>query len=179
MINRNRRQSGFSLIELLIVVAIILIIAAIAIPNLLSARKTSANSQAAGNARTFNTAIKVFQGQCTQALPATPGDMTNPAPTGVTVFPSGSCTAAAVAGSGALGPSWAPAKTGSGTVGSFTYTYQTDGLVPDGGWQLTVICANTNACSDAYYIDGNGTFTHAGDGVGATAPSATSPPVGS
>jgi prepilin-type N-terminal cleavage/methylation domain-containing protein len=34
----NRKQKGFSLIELLIVVAIILIIAAISIPNLLRAR---------------------------------------------------------------------------------------------------------------------------------------------
>jgi len=35
---KNQREKGFSLIELLIVVAIILIIAAIAIPNLLRAR---------------------------------------------------------------------------------------------------------------------------------------------
>ena len=51
-----RKQKGFSLIELLIVVAIILIIAAIAIPNLLRARMASNESAAASQIRTINTA---------------------------------------------------------------------------------------------------------------------------
>ena len=51
-----RKQKGFSLIELLIVVAIILIIAAIAIPNLLRARMAANESSAVASIRTLNTA---------------------------------------------------------------------------------------------------------------------------
>jgi type IV pilus assembly protein PilA len=52
----STKQKGFSLIELLIVVAIILIIAAIAIPNLLRSRMAAAQASAVGSIRTINTA---------------------------------------------------------------------------------------------------------------------------
>jgi type IV pilus assembly protein PilA len=53
-------NKGFSLIELLVVVAIILIIAAIAIPNLLRARMAANEASAAETTRTFTTASVIY-----------------------------------------------------------------------------------------------------------------------
>ena len=57
----TKRNSGFTLIELMIVVAIIAIIAAIAIPNLLRSRMSANEASAAGAMRTISTSEVSFQ----------------------------------------------------------------------------------------------------------------------
>jgi type IV pilus assembly protein PilA len=76
----RNKQKGFSLIELLIVVAIILIIAAIAIPNLLRSKIAANQASAVASLRTLNTSSALFYTNY-QAYPSKIADMA----TGTTV----------------------------------------------------------------------------------------------
>lgn len=63
------RDRGFSLIELLIVVAIILIIAAMAIPNFLQAKTSANQASAASMVRTINTASAQYSASWNNGYP--------------------------------------------------------------------------------------------------------------
>jgi len=76
---RTRKQEGFSLIELLIVVAIILIIAAIAIPNLMRSRMAANEASAVGSLRTLNTSAVTYSSTYGNGFPPSLAAMGPPA----------------------------------------------------------------------------------------------------
>ena len=73
------KKRGFSLIELLIVVAIILIIAAIAIPNLLRSRIAANEASAVASLRTLNTAEVTYASTYDSGFTSTLGMLATPA----------------------------------------------------------------------------------------------------
>lgn len=74
------KQRGFSLIELLIVVAIILIVAAIAIPNLLRAKIAANESSAVSSVRSITTAENTYASSWGTGYAAALNNLGGPAP---------------------------------------------------------------------------------------------------
>ena len=75
----HESNEGFSLIELLIVVAIILIIAAIAIPNLLRSKIAANQSSAVASLRTINTSEVTYSSTYNQGYTSTLAQLGPPA----------------------------------------------------------------------------------------------------
>jgi len=136
-------SKGFSLIELLIVVAIILIIAAIAIPNLLRSRIAANQASAVGSLRTLNTAEITYSSTYNSGFSAFMSFLEP----GATQTPNS--TAAGLIDS----------VLGNGSKSGYSFTYSaatTDSAGRIDNYQFTAVPINTSTGTNYYFTDQSG-----------------------
>jgi type IV pilus assembly protein PilA len=154
------KQKGFSLIELLIVVAIILIIAAIAIPNLLRSKMAANEASAVASLRTYNTSIVSYSttyGTDPTALSSL-GPSTTPSSTAADLVDN------------LLGAA-SPIKSG------YTFTFSSGAATAGVISTYTILAAPQNSSTGQrqFYTDQSGVIRQTTDG---TTPNASSTPIG-
>ncbi len=149
-----KKQKGFSLIELLIVVAIILIIAAIAIPNLIRSRMAANEASAIGSMRVINTSCIAYS--------ASYG-----------TFPSALANLGPIAAGGTASSTSADlidAVLSAGTKSGYTFSY-----VPANGNQTYTLTATPLVAGQTgqrmFFTDLSGVIRADASGAGATAAS--------
>ena len=154
----RNKQKGFSLIELLIVVAIILIIAAIAIPNLMRSKMAANEASAVASLRTLNTSIVAYQ----------------------TTYATDPASLAS------LGPSATPSSTAADLVDNllgvdpaqksgYTITYTPVAATPITQYTILAAPQSTSTGQRQFFTDQSGVIRQTTDG---TTPTASSTPIG-
>ena len=121
----RNQQKGFSLIELLLVVSIILIISAIAIPNFLRSRMRANEASAVASVRAITTAAMTYS--------ITYPDLNFPA----TLAALGSATPCTPSSASSTGACLIDEVLAGGTKSGYTFVWTGDGLVPSVAFTLT------------------------------------------
>ncbi len=160
--SQRPRQRGFSLIELLIVVAIILIISAIALPSLLKSRMAANEASAVNSLRSYTSAEVGFAAQCPNV---------GYSPTLVALGPGpGDCTGTNMVDS-ILGGSASPQKSGY----QFSYLATAGGTGLNITYTLTALpLAVGSSGQRGFYADQSGVLRYTTDG---SAPTNTDSPI--
>ena len=128
-------RKGFTLVEIMIVVAIIALLAAIAIPNLLSARMTANTAAAKANVRSLSTAAETFSTANNGSYPTTVAGLTTYIGSAASYCADAAGAATSVQGyqyrctMTAGGYSFVANPVTVGTTGSVTYTATTGGVL--------------------------------------------------
>lgn len=132
-------KRGFTLIELMIVIAIIAIIAAIAIPNLLAARKQGNEASAISSMRTLNTAQVLYRESFREADGS-----------GRAIFASD------IAELSAAGTDLIDDTLGSGQRQGYAYQIAEGATAPQFSWDAGAAPINENTGDRWFYIDSSG-----------------------
>jgi len=133
------KKRGFTLVEIMIVVAIIALLAAIAIPNLLNARKTANDAAAKANLKTMATELEVYS-----------------AGTGAGAYPANLAAFQAIPSYAAQKYLAAPCTTAATGCGGYYYTSVT---LEAGAYNLTALPVSSQTGSYNYSITNGGALT--------------------
>lgn len=142
-----RKQKGFSLIELLIVVAIILIIAAIAIPNLLRSRMAANETSAVGSLRTINTSEVTYFTTFQVGYSPTMAALGTPA---------AGCPGASAAVACLIDSALTTAATGGASKSGYTFAYGPVGAAPISQYTLNGNADSASTGNRAFFTDESG-----------------------